>query len=100
MNRGMIKTVRSTINFPNIQGAAHPTRGEGDTMKQENYMIIPEWLEKIMGYRERSIAYHCTAHTSNFDEEYPNNRLPDAQQHIRSDIGCFTIDGKKRIIIG
>ena len=69
-------------------------------MKFNRYIIVPAWLEVIMGERERAICEHPSAKTSNYDEDYPNNRLPPYQQHIISDIGSFTIDGRRKMIIG
>lgn len=68
--------------------------------RKGSHLHIPEWLDAIMGKREREIINHPTAYTSNHDSDYPDNRLPVGQQHIKSDIGRFTISGRKRQIIG
>lgn len=59
---------------------------------------IPKWLAPLLGTRERMILDAPDAWTSNSDVD--GNWLPVFQQRITSSLGDFTIDSKRRMIIG
>lgn len=62
---------------------------------------IPEWLAALMGKREWDIVNHPSAYSTNEDNDYPERdcRLPKGQHHFISDIGRFTYDAFRRMII-
>lgn len=62
-------------------------------------MHIPEWLEKLIGTREREIILSPDVKVTNYDEDSPHSRLPVGWKHIISSKGRFTIDAKSQKII-
>lgn len=68
------------------------------------YLFVPQWLEEQAGVREREIMNHPSVRTSNQDPDEDMNRetaprLQRGWQRIVSDIGEFTIDGPRRMIV-
>lgn len=63
---------------------------------------IPEWLEKLMGNREREIVNSDYWTSTNQDAEYPHGRLPRGQYYIIDERtgNYFMYDSKRRQIIG
>lgn len=100
------------LNFrnPNIgvveDAAARISTGLGVTINEGQFthldflpspVAVPEWLDNVMGQRERTILHHPAARFLQEDRE--GNRLPDHQQWIESPAGTLWIDSVEKKIL-
>lgn len=59
---------------------------------------VPDWLQELLGAREREILYHPQVRLLHEDQE--GNRYPAHQQWIESPVGTMLIDAKRQCILG
>ena len=61
---------------------------------------LTQWLSAACGEREREILQDSRCYRTNYDDEYPNNRLPKGQYYFKSPKGQIMVDFNRRKIVG
>lgn len=68
-----------------------------DRNKTVSRAFVPQWLDAMLGQREREIVYHPQARFLQEDQE--GNRYPGHQQWIESPVGTMLIDSRLQRIL-
>ncbi len=66
--------------------------------RTKSWAYVPQWLEALMGQREREIIRHPQARFLQEDQE--GNRYPNHQKWIESPVGTMLICGRSQKILG